>query len=118
MWVPCHHSMARPRVADGAPASSCAGLLRISSRGQTISGGPLALVLGVGLTTLHRKKNEFVTKVNKEPLIWTDYLDKRPKLWNTDMRFGLWNVTSLYRAGFLMTVSRELSKYKLDLASL
>jgi hypothetical protein len=32
-----------------------------------------------------------------------------------DMRFGLWNVRSLYRAGSLMTVSREQSKYKLDL---
>jgi hypothetical protein len=32
-----------------------------------------------------------------------------------DMRFGLWNVRSLYRAGSLMIVSRELSKYKLDL---
>jgi exonuclease III len=32
-----------------------------------------------------------------------------------DMRFGLWNVKSLYRAGSLMTVSKELSKYKLDL---
>jgi hypothetical protein len=32
-----------------------------------------------------------------------------------DMRFGLWNVMSLYRAGTLMTVSRELLKYKLDL---
>jgi hypothetical protein len=32
------------------------------------------------------------------------------------MRFGLWNVRSLYRAGSLTTVSRELSKYKLDLA--
>jgi hypothetical protein len=31
------------------------------------------------------------------------------------MRFGLWNVRSLYRAGSLMTVSRELSRYKLDL---
>jgi hypothetical protein len=31
------------------------------------------------------------------------------------MRFGLWNVRSVYRAGSLMTVSRELSKYKLDL---
>jgi hypothetical protein len=30
------------------------------------------------------------------------------------MRFGLWNVRSLYRAGSLMTVLRELSKYKLD----
>jgi hypothetical protein len=33
-----------------------------------------------------------------------------------DMRFGLWNVRSLYRAGSLMTVSRELARYKLDLA--
>jgi hypothetical protein len=32
-----------------------------------------------------------------------------------DMRFGLWNVRSLYRAGSLMAVSMELSKYKLDL---
>jgi hypothetical protein len=32
-----------------------------------------------------------------------------------DMRFRLWNVRSLYRLGFLMTVSRDLSKYKLDL---
>jgi hypothetical protein len=31
------------------------------------------------------------------------------------MRFGLWNVRSLYRAGSLMTYSRELSRYKLDL---
>jgi hypothetical protein len=32
-----------------------------------------------------------------------------------DMRFGISNVRTLYREGFLMTVSRELSKYKLDL---
>jgi hypothetical protein len=32
-----------------------------------------------------------------------------------DMRFGMWNVRSLYRAGSLMTVSRELARYKLDL---
>jgi hypothetical protein len=32
-----------------------------------------------------------------------------------DMRFGLWNVRSLYRAGSLMTVSRELARCKLDL---
>jgi exonuclease III len=31
------------------------------------------------------------------------------------MRFGTWNVRSLYRAGSLMTVSRELARYKLDL---
>jgi hypothetical protein len=32
-----------------------------------------------------------------------------------DMRFGTWNVRSLYRAGSLMTVSKELAGYKLDL---
>jgi hypothetical protein len=31
------------------------------------------------------------------------------------MRFGLWNVRSLYRVGSLVTGSRELSKYKVDL---
>jgi exonuclease III len=31
-----------------------------------------------------------------------------------DMRFGTWNVRSLYRAGSLMTVSRELARYKFD----
>jgi hypothetical protein len=30
-----------------------------------------------------------------------------------DMRFGLWNVRRLYRAGFLLTVSREPARYKL-----
>jgi hypothetical protein len=32
-----------------------------------------------------------------------------------DMRFGLWNVRSMYRVGSLMTVSKELAGYKLDL---
>jgi hypothetical protein len=32
-----------------------------------------------------------------------------------DMRFGMWNVRCLYRGGSLMTVSRELARYKLDL---
>jgi hypothetical protein len=32
-----------------------------------------------------------------------------------DMRIGLWNVRSLYRAGSLMTVSKELVRYNLDL---
>jgi hypothetical protein len=32
-----------------------------------------------------------------------------------DMRSGMWNVRSLYRAGSLLTVSRELAIYKLDL---
>jgi exonuclease III len=32
-----------------------------------------------------------------------------------DMRLGTWNIRSLYRVGSLMTVSRELSRYRLDL---
>jgi hypothetical protein len=32
-----------------------------------------------------------------------------------DMRFGMWNVRSMYRAGSLWTVAEEVSKYKLDL---
>jgi hypothetical protein len=31
------------------------------------------------------------------------------------MRFGTWNVRSMYRAGSLRTVAEEVSKYKLDL---
>jgi exonuclease III len=31
------------------------------------------------------------------------------------MRFGTWNMRSLYRSGSLMTVARELARYKLDL---
>jgi hypothetical protein len=32
-----------------------------------------------------------------------------------DVRFGAWNVGSLYRVGSLNTVSRETARYKLDL---
>jgi hypothetical protein len=31
------------------------------------------------------------------------------------MRFGTWNVRSMYRAGSLTAVAEEFSKYKLDL---
>jgi len=31
------------------------------------------------------------------------------------MRFGTWNVRSLYRSGSLSTVATELARYKLDL---
>jgi hypothetical protein len=32
-----------------------------------------------------------------------------------DMRFGSWNIISLYRAGSLLTVATEIAQYKLDL---
>jgi hypothetical protein len=68
----------------------------------------------VGLTTLHPKKKPVTNNIQK-PLTWTDFFDKRPKLGNTEMRFGTLNVRNLYRAGSLKTVSREVARYKLDL---
>jgi exonuclease III len=44
-----------------------------------------------------------------------DSLDKRHKQKKMDMRFGTWNVRSMYRAGSLRVVAEEISEYKLDL---
>jgi hypothetical protein len=41
-------------------------------------------------------------------------LDKQPKRKKMEMRFGTWNVRSVYRAGSLRAVVQEISKYKLD----
>jgi hypothetical protein len=35
-----------------------------------------------------------------------------------DMRFGTWNVRSMYRAGSLRALAEEISKYKLDLVGI
>jgi hypothetical protein len=69
-----------------------------------------SLGVGRGAATLHHK-NKLVTINLTEPWTWTDSLDKRPKLWNMDMRFGMCNVRSLYRVGSVFTVSRELARY-------
>jgi hypothetical protein len=37
--------------------------------------------------------------------------------WKRDMRFGIWNVRSLYRSQSVTTFSRELAGYKLYLVS-
>jgi hypothetical protein len=44
-------------------------------------------------------KSSHVTKDSYEPRTWTDSLDKRPKRPNVDMRFGMWNIRSIYWAG-------------------
>jgi hypothetical protein len=44
-------------------------------------------------------------------IIWLHDLSYR----KTDIRFGKWNVRSLYRAGSLMTAVKAISKHKLDL---
>jgi hypothetical protein len=40
-------------------------------------------------------------------------LDKCSKLKKMSMRFGTWNVRSMYRAGLLRTLAEDILKYKL-----
>jgi hypothetical protein len=106
-----------PQVADGGDSlqfwTVAANILNKQSW-TADRGGPPACGLGVGLTTPHRK-NKLVTKTLKKPRTWTDSLDKRPRRKKMDMRFGTWNVRSMYRAGSLRAVAEAISKYKLDL---
>ncbi|KAJ4445861.1 hypothetical protein ANN_12546 [Periplaneta americana] len=82
------------------------------SRGQPIRGGPPAWRLGEGLTTHHRKK-QLVTNPYNKPRNRTDSL-ARPQQRNKVLRFGTWNVTSLYRTGGVTLVAKELARYRID----
>jgi hypothetical protein len=77
-----------------------------------------SLGVGRGANNPLTVKNKFVTKSYTKPRNWTDSLDERPKRRTMDMRFGTWNVRSFYRAGSLMAVSRELSRYRLHLVGM
>jgi hypothetical protein len=68
----------------------------------------------VGLTTPH-SKNKLAMRDHTNPRTETDSVDKRPKREKMYMRFGIWNVRSIYRAGSLRAVTEEISKCKLDL---
>ena len=60
-------------------------------------------------------KKYLVTKHSySKPRTWTDTM-VRPKQQKRDMRFGMWNVRSLYRVGSVTAAARELKRYKLDL---
>ena len=65
------------------------------------------------LTTSHCK-NKDVQKRHAGPWNWTDNL-KRPWQTKMDMRFGTWNVRSLYRAGALDLVTSEIDRCRMDL---
>jgi hypothetical protein len=58
-WVPCHHSLARPQVADGGDGLQiwrvAANILNKQSQAAD-KGWPSNLGLGVGLTTPHCKR--------------------------------------------------------------
>ena len=64
-------------------------------------------------TTPHRKTG-IVTKHKQVPHTYTDLL-VRPTQWKRNMRFGTWNVRSLYMPFPLITAARELARYQLDL---
>jgi hypothetical protein len=54
------------------------------------------------------KKTNFVTKHFTQPRTWMDSL-AQPKHWKKDMRFGTWNVRSLYMSGSFRMVTREVT---------
>jgi hypothetical protein len=59
-WSPCHHSMARPRVADGRPGLQhwrLADNILNKQKRTNEKGWSSSLGLGVGPTTPHRKKH-------------------------------------------------------------
>jgi hypothetical protein len=66
------------------------------------------------LTTPHSKKLALLRKRTHVPWARTDP-SVRPEQWKGKMRFGTWNVRSLYREGSITAVARELARYKLDL---
>jgi hypothetical protein len=59
------------------------------------------------------RKNHFVTKHSRQPRTWADSLARPHR--KMEMRFGTWNVRSLYTAGSVKTVARESGKCELDL---
>jgi hypothetical protein len=98
-------------------ASRNEGQLRIyyvSSRVQPTRGDPSDGGLSWDYQLL-AVKIKLVTKCHKGPWTSADNLDKQSKLRKMDMRFGTWNIRSLYRAGTLMTTAKWIPKYKLDL---
>jgi len=73
----------------------------ISNRGQPTRGGLPARELGDVLTTPHWTTCLVMKQIHVSPA-WTDP-SVNTKQWKRDMRFGTWNVRSLYRAGSLTT---------------
>jgi hypothetical protein len=65
------------------------------------------------LITPH-SKNWHSYKIYTKSQAWADPL-VQPKHWKRNVRFGTWNVRSLYRSGSLTIVARELARYELDL---
>jgi hypothetical protein len=78
------------------------------------SGWSSSLGVGRGAKNPSPLNSLFVTNHYAQPWNKMDYL-AQAKHRKMDMRFGTWNVRSLYRSGSFKVVARELGKYKLDL---
>jgi hypothetical protein len=52
--------------------------------------------------------NKLVMKCYIQPRVWMDSSDKQPELRKTDMRFGTWNVRSLYSISSLTIVVKKI----------
>jgi hypothetical protein len=76
------------------------------SRGQEKRVSPPAWAGRLANISSSHKLN-FLRNVT-EPRTGADSLDKRHMQRELDMRFGTWNIPSLYRAGPVVTVSEEL----------
>ena len=72
--------------------------------------GPPAWGLDEVITTPHQK-NDLVTKHIQVTQTWT-YPFAQPKQSKRDMRFGTWNVLSLYSSCSFTTAARVLAIYK------
>jgi hypothetical protein len=106
--------MARPRIAGVGDSLQIwrvtANILNKQSR-KADKGWSSSLGVELRVTSPHRKM-QLVMKYYTEAL--ADCLE-RPRKRKMDMRFGTWNVRSLWRVGSLKTLASELAKYHLDL---
>jgi hypothetical protein len=80
---------------------------------RTADKGLSSFRIGVGLKSLHRKKKTYFKTHQRASDL--DSSDKRPKRQNKYTRYGAWNFRRFYMSGSLVTVSKELSEYNLDL---
>jgi hypothetical protein len=78
----------------------------LNKQWRTADKGSSSLGFGRGVNNSSVKKTYLVTKYSlKKPQTWNDTL-VQPKQQRRDMRFGTWNVRSLYRAGSLTAAAR------------
>jgi hypothetical protein len=101
-WVPCHHGMVHPQVGDGGYDLQIwwAGANIFNKQSLTANrGGPPAWGLGGGANNSPTVK-PLIFYISLRALDQGRFL-ARPRHQTMDMRFGTWNVRSLYRISSL-----------------